>query len=79
MARVPYVEPGGAPEEVARVFASVRQRAGRVLNFFKALAHFPAALAAAESLLGALHTTTLDPRLRELAYLKTSQVNGCAY
>ena len=79
MARVPYVEPGGAPEEVARVFASVRQRAGRVLNFFKALAHFPAAAAAAETLLGALRTATLDAKLRELAYLKTSQVNGCAY
>lgn len=79
MSRVPYVEPGGAPADVASVFASVRRRAGQVLNFFKALAHFPTALTAAESLLGALRTATVDPRLRELAYLKTSQVNGCAY
>jgi alkylhydroperoxidase family enzyme len=79
MARVPYVEPDGAPEDVARVYASVRQRAGHVLGFFKALAHFPAALAAAEALLGALRRVALDPKLRELAYLKTSQLNGCAY
>lgn len=79
MARVPDVEPDGAPEDVARVFASVRQRAGRVLNFFKGLAHFPAGLAAAESLLGALRTATLDPKLRELAYLEASRLNGCRY
>jgi len=79
MARVSYVEPETATEDVARVFTSVRQRAGRVLNFFKALAHFPAALAAAEALLGALRTTTLDARLRELAYLEASRLNGCDY
>lgn len=79
MARVPYVEPENAPEDVARVFASVRQRAGRVLNFFKALAHSPAALAAAEALVSALRTATLDPKLRELAYLEVSRLNGCGY
>ncbi len=79
MPRVPYIEPDGAPEDVARVFASVRQRTGRVLGFFRVLAHFPAALAATESLLGALKSATLEPKLRELAYLKTSQLNGCAY
>ncbi len=38
MPRVPYIEPDGAPEDVARVFASVRQRTGRVLGFFRVLA-----------------------------------------
>jgi len=79
MGRVPYVEPGAASAEVEPVFARVSARAGRVLNFFRALANFPAVLAPTEALLAALRGSTLAPRLRELAYLKASQLNDCGY
>ena len=79
MARVPYLERDQVSPQIQGVYDWLVREAGLVPNFHKALAHFPRGLAAYQELRTALRTSRLDPRLRELAYLKTSQVNGCHY
>ncbi len=79
MARVPYVERTQAPEEVAAVYEAAERSMGHVPNFYKLLAHSPKVCVGYAGMSGALKAARLDPKLRELAYLKTSQLNGCHY
>ncbi len=79
MARVPYLERDQVPPELQTVYDATQKTTGRVPNFFKVLAHAPKLLTGYLGLFGALRETTLDPKLRELAYLKTSQLNRCHY
>ncbi len=48
-------------------------------NLFRAMAHNPAVLQGFLALNGSLQKFQLDPKLRELAYLKASTINGCDY
>jgi alkylhydroperoxidase family enzyme len=74
------VQPEEARPEVRRIYQSLQQRFGTVSNFYKVLAHKPALLRAFTQLYGALWDGgALDERLKELAYLRTSIVNGCEY
>lgn len=51
-----------------------------MLNVTKLIGNQPELLAGFISLLQALYQrNTLPPRLRELAYLRTSQINQCHY
>jgi alkylhydroperoxidase family enzyme len=52
---------------------------GRVLNFHKVVAHSPRALSGYLMLSEALKEMKLDRKLRELAYLRTAQLNRCPY
>ncbi len=79
MARLSYVEPDRAPAEVKAVYAKVQAATGRVPNLLKLLAHYPKGMQAAMGLMGAAREGKLDPKLRELAYLRTSKINGCHY
>lgn len=79
MARVPYLERDQVPPELQTVYDMMQKAIGRVLNFHKLLAHSPKLLTGYLALGGALREMTLDAKLRELAYLKTSQLNHCHY
>lgn len=79
MARVPYLEREQLPAELQTVYDTIQKTMGRVPNFLKVLAHSPKVLTGYLGLGGALRETRLDPKLRELAYLKTSQLNRCHY
>ena len=79
MARVPYLERDHVSAEVQGAYDILTSALGRVLNSFKVLAHVPKAVTGLVGLGSALRGTRLDPKLRELAYLKTSQVNNCRY
>ncbi|MFQ5898447.1 MAG: carboxymuconolactone decarboxylase family protein [Candidatus Methylomirabilia bacterium] len=79
MARVPYLERDEIPAELQTVYEATQKAVGRVPNFYKLLAHAPKVLTGYVGLSGALKETKLDPKLRELAYLKTSKVNDCHY
>ena len=79
MARVSDVEKDQAPDEVRLIYDKVQAAAGRVPNMVRLLAHFPKGLASFLPFSGALREGKLDPKLRELGYLKASQVNGCHY
>jgi alkylhydroperoxidase family enzyme len=79
MARISYVEHDQTTPEVQSIYERFDKALGRVPNIFKAMAHAPVLLQKFLELDGALRSTKLDRKLRELAYLKTSQVNRCDY
>lgn len=79
MARLPYLDRHEVPADVQEVYDSTQKALGRVPNFHKLLAHSPKVLMAHLTLGAALRAGSLDPRLRELAYLKTSELNRCHY
>ncbi len=79
MAAVDLVEPEDAPERLGAIYDELAARAGLVKNLYKALGHQPDLLESLLNLEKALETTRLDPELRELAILATSELNGCNY
>lgn len=79
MARIPYVEKGQAPDEVRQIYDNVERARGMVPNILKLMAQSPGLLRGFLGLNMALQEAKVDPKLRELAYLKTSQTNGCHY
>jgi uncharacterized peroxidase-related enzyme len=79
MALVSYVSNQNASEKVKPVFEGMEKKIGAVPNIFRALAHNPEMLEAFLALNATLPKTQLDGKLRELAYIKTSQLNGCDY
>ena len=79
MARIAYVEKDQAAAEVQPIYERFLKALGRVPNMFKAMAHAPVFLQKFMEFDGALRSTKLDRKLRELAYLKASQVNHCDY
>lgn len=80
MAHVSYLARDEAAESVRPVYDRLERALGSVPNFFRALAHNPELLHGFLAFDGAvLGKTSLDPKLRELAYMKASQLNGCDY
>ncbi len=79
MALVSYVSNDEAAAQIKPVFEGMEKKIGTVPNIFRALAHYPEMLEAFLSLNSTLPKTRLDGKLRELAYIKTSELNGCAY
>ena len=79
MARVPLIAYENAEPRVRALY----ERLGnpeRTLNVTKLIANQPQLLEGFVTLLQALYQqNTLAPRLRELAYLRTSQINQCHY
>jgi uncharacterized peroxidase-related enzyme len=83
MPRVEPIQDHEASGQVELVFEGARRLLGRVPNFIRTVAHSPAE---GRWLLPFLATTqrkgeetVLDGRLRELAIVRTSQLNGCNY
>ncbi len=69
-----------AGEDVAPIYDDMTRRYGRVPAIFGMMAHRPEVLKSFVPFYGAVITRgTVEPRLKELAYLKVSQVNGCEY
>lgn len=66
--------------EVKRVYDSLRS-AGNLSPFQRMLAHKPAMLRAYNQLSGALWSddSKLPEKLKDLAYLRVSILNGCEY
>ena len=79
MSHVSYLKRDEAAESVRPDFDAIEKAHGLVPNFHRALAHSPELLRGFLSFYGALQKTELDPKLRELAYLRVSHLNGCAY
>jgi uncharacterized peroxidase-related enzyme len=79
MALVTYVATPDAAESVRPHFERVESRGHDVPNFLRTLAHTPEVLEAFIALNGALGRMTLDPKLRELAYIRASEANSCGY
>ena len=77
---IQLIEPDQASDQVRRIYDSLAQRLGGVSNFYKMLAHKPEILRAFSQLYAALWAESALPiTLKELAHLRVSIVNGCAY
>src|SRR5215467_12629876 len=80
MARLSYVEKESAAPDQEKILALVTQKSGKIANIWKLWAHSPLTL---ETFMPFYKTLmmkgALDSKLRELAYVKTSLINGCPY
>jgi alkylhydroperoxidase family enzyme len=80
MAVVNPVPKEKAPAELEEIYQQLQQRVGKVPNIFAAMAHRPELLRAfLPFYTAATQRGTIEPRYKELAYLKASMVNGCEY
>ncbi len=80
MARIPLVEPVGAPPEVMASYRQIEAMGFPVFNVMKMFASNPTVLEGFVHIMKALYVTPrVSPRYRELAYLRASQVNSCHY
>jgi uncharacterized peroxidase-related enzyme len=79
MAVVSYVTNDQAAEKIRPIFEGIEKKGNAVPNVLRAMAHSPGLLEGFLSLNSALPRTELDGKLRELAYIKTSELNGCDY
>jgi len=69
-----------AAPELHETYEGMTKRFGRMPNIFAAMAHRPNVLQKFLPLYAAIiNEGTVEPRYKELAYLKTALVNGCEY
>jgi hypothetical protein len=69
-----------AADEIKPIYDGLTKNFGRMPAFFGTLAHRPSVLKHVLGLYGAImNEGTVEPRYKELAYLKTSIANGCEY
>ena len=78
MKRAPELERDQAPEEIRALYDLVEKLPGAPRLTSKVLAHAPAGLRLFLELTRAMTTLTLDPRLRELAFVAASRLNRSA-
>jgi AhpD family alkylhydroperoxidase len=82
MGTVPLLSDEELAPEAAEVFAEIRALRGTdyVNNFWRALAHDPAALRALwDRLRVVMAPGALDPLVKEMIYVAVSTANGCEY
>jgi alkylhydroperoxidase family enzyme len=77
--RLPYLEREHVPPEVQAVYDRLQKATGRVLNIFKLMAHYARSLAPFLAWYPTLREGELDLGLRQLAYVRASQLNRCRY
>ncbi len=66
--------------ELHAIYDAMAKKFGKMPNFFGAMAHRPDVLSKFLPLYGAIiNEGTIEPRYKELAYLKASLTNGCEY
>ncbi len=78
-ARLPYLERAQVPAEVQTVYDNLQKATGRVSNMVKLMAYYPKSLPPFLQWYPTLREGVLDMTLRQLAYVKASQLNGCHY
>jgi uncharacterized peroxidase-related enzyme len=79
MARLSYVEKHTANPEQEKILSQLTQKSGKIANIWRLWSHSPLTLETFISFYKTLMKGSLDGKLRELAYIKASQVNDCAY
>lgn len=82
MATVPLLSDEDAPAASRAVFDAIRaaRNTDYVNNFWRALAHDPANLAATwDRAQAVMAPGALDPLVKELVYIAVSTANGCSY
>jgi alkylhydroperoxidase family enzyme len=78
--KIEPVEKHEVAESARPVYEKLEQKTGRVINFFKMIAHKADALAPFLEFYSQVWAPgALSPKIKELAYLRTSLMNGCEY
>ncbi len=78
--KIEPLEKEHAAETVRPIYEDMEKKSGRVLNMFKVMAHKPNVLGPfLEFYKQVWAPGALDPKIKELAYLRTSLMNGCTY
>jgi uncharacterized peroxidase-related enzyme len=79
MAWLTLQDPESASGEMKLVFDKVKEKAGKVINIFRAMGNAPNVLRAFLSLHGELGTGNLDAAMREKIALACGEENECPY
>jgi alkylhydroperoxidase/carboxymuconolactone decarboxylase family protein YurZ len=80
MAVIKPVEEEKASPELKPIYETMKQKVGRMPNFYASLAHKPEVLKNFVPFYSAITGPgALDQKYKELAYLKTSIINSCEY
>ena len=81
MSRIPLVEPDKASPEVKALYDTIQKEGFPILNVMKMFANNGKCLEALVNFMHGIYSASakLTPRLRELAYLRASQINSCHY
>ena len=78
--KIEPLEKNQVAESAQPIYERLEKKSGRVINFFKTMAHKPNVLGPFIEFYGQVWATgALSARIKELAYLRTSIMNGCAY
>ena len=78
--RISLVGNDQAPPVVGRIYDSLQRRAGSVAPYFRVLAHKPEVLRAFNQLHAAIWADgALSAKLKHLAYLRVSILDGCGF
>ncbi len=80
MSRISHISRNDAPPQVLEIYDRYMRQRGNVPNMFRTVAHrpeiFETMIAHFEAI---LNTGTLSTKLKELAIVRTSQLNHCEY
>jgi alkylhydroperoxidase family enzyme len=80
MSRIAGIEPKDAPPDIRKIYDKYEADGFSIFNVMKMFANKAEFVAALYELSRGLYTNSvLLPRYRELAYLRTSQINACHY
>lgn len=80
MARIPLLELEDAPEPVQAIYRQLSANGSPLMNVMKLFGNHAGFLGGLAQLLQSLYGDNLiSPRYRELAWLRTSQLNNCHY
>ena len=78
--KITPLEKEQAPDSVRPIYEGLEKKTGRVINMFKVMAYKPNVLGPfLEFYKQVWAPGALSPKLKELAYLRTSLMNGCEY
>ncbi len=78
--KIPPLERDQAPESARPIYDRLQQTVGRVMNFWKVLAHKPDVLRTFMDFDSAVWAPgALSLKIKELVYLRASIMNGCQY
>src|SRR6185503_21262998 len=78
-ARVPYLDRAQVGPEIQSIFDTLQKASGRVLNFYRLMAHHARSVGPFLAWYPQLREGPLDLKLRYLAYVRASQLNRCRY
>lgn len=80
MGRISKLEPSQVDGQVQKIFEAFLKERGNIPNMFRTVAHRPAILKSMiDHFKNVMGTGTVGARLKELLFVRVSQLNHCDY